>query len=183
MELKKDLSNEDISLFDAIVQKTKELNNELRSLFISKDLVIIGEEFIVKLQELERNFIEIYNSVVDSLSVENQSRGLYIHGPSGWGKSYNIYYLAALLRINNDETRVTYINSCEEWYDNHMNSKYLYLLKELICTFSNDEVSPLTLADWAMFVIKGFTESLDEKLNKLTTDQSKWVEMFKLSEN
>ncbi|KAF0525127.1 hypothetical protein F8M41_014762 [Gigaspora margarita] len=192
------------SFFDSIVQKTKEINSELKSLLMSKDLVNIKDSFIVKLKKLElinlpvlsenkiqdplkinedgrisficrRNCIEIFDTVVKSVSEENRSRGLCIRGHSGVGKSYSIYYLASMLRIN-DKIRITYI---EEWYNDHINNKYLYLLKELMCTFSNDVMSPLTLADWAIFVMKGLTRYLDEKLDELT-GHSKWVEVFRL---
>ncbi|CAG8575489.1 21430_t:CDS:2, partial [Gigaspora margarita] len=195
------------SFFDSIVQKTKEINSELKSLLMSKDLVNIKDSFIVKLKKLElinlpvlsenkiqdplkinedgrisficrRNCIEIFDTVVKSVSEENRSRGLCIRGHSGVGKSYSIYYLASRLRIN-DKIRITYINSCEEWYNDHINNKYLFQLKELMCTFSNDVMSPLTLADWAIFVMKGLTRYLDEKLDELT-GHSKWVEVFRL---
>ncbi|CAG8822796.1 34920_t:CDS:2, partial [Gigaspora margarita] len=44
----------------------------------------------------------------------------------------------------------------------------------------NDVLSPLTLADWAIFVMEGLPGDLDEKLDELT-GYSKWVEKFRLN--
>ncbi|KAF0377024.1 hypothetical protein F8M41_012648 [Gigaspora margarita] len=49
-----------------------------------------------------------------------------------------------------------------------------------MCTFSNDVLSPLTLADWAIFVMEGLPGDLDEKLDELT-GYSKWIEKFRLN--
>ncbi|CAG8518080.1 25064_t:CDS:2 [Gigaspora margarita] len=190
---------------DNIIQKTKNDNDELKKLLISKELIDVKEEElkvnyknseIINLPQLSgnkfqdrihiregklpficrRNCVEIFRKVIDSIDEQNESRGLYIFGPSGLGKSYSIYYLVAQLRLHNN-LRVTYINSCEEWWGSHENVPYEFLLNELICTFSNDELSPLTVADWIEFVIDGLTERLSNKFDKLTED-SEWVEEF-----
>ncbi|CAG8787851.1 5620_t:CDS:2, partial [Dentiscutata erythropus] len=193
---------------DNIIKKTKNDNDELKKLLISKELIDIKEEEltvnyknseIINLPQLSenkvqnrihiregklpficrRNCVEIFRKVVDSIEEQNVSRGLYIFGPSGLGKSYSIYYLVAQLRLHNN-LRVTYINSCEEWWKSHDHVPYEFLLNELICTFSNDELSPLTVADWIEFVIRGLTKRLSDKLDKLT-EHSKWVEAFMMS--
>ncbi|KAF0528499.1 hypothetical protein F8M41_013123 [Gigaspora margarita] len=190
---------------DNIIQKTKNDNDELKKLLISKELIDVKEEEltvnyknseIINLPRLSvnkfqnrihiregklpficrRNCVEIFRKVIDSIKEHNKSRGLYIFGPSGLGKSYSIYYLVAQLRLHNN-LRVTYINGCEEWWGSHENVPYEFLLNELICTFSNDELSPLTVADWIEFVIYGLTERLSNKFYKLTED-SEWVEEF-----
>ncbi|CAG8661397.1 23360_t:CDS:1 [Dentiscutata erythropus] len=189
---------------DNIIQKTKNDNDELKKLLISKELIDVKEELTVNYKNSEiinlprlsenkfqnrihiregklpficrRNCVEIFRKVIDSIEEQNESRGLYIFGPSGLGKSYSIYYLVAQLRLHNN-LRVTYINSCEEWWRSHETEPYEFLLNELICTFSNDELSPLTVADWIEFVIKGLTKRLSNKFDKLT-EHSKWVEAF-----
>ncbi|RIB24536.1 hypothetical protein C2G38_2139225 [Gigaspora rosea] len=178
-----------------MIQKTKNDNAELKELLMNKELIEVKEEDIIvkKYQNPEiinlpllsenkfqnrihirggklpfiyrRSCHEILSKVRDSIGEKNESRGLYIFGPSGLGKSYSIYYLVAQLRLYNNLIRITYINSCEEWWRSHSVHPYELLLNELIYTFSNDELSPLTVADWIEFVNDGLTESLRNKLD------------------
>ncbi|CAG8816402.1 17196_t:CDS:1, partial [Gigaspora rosea] len=192
-----------------MIQKTKNDNAELKELLMEKELIEVKEKSIIvkKYQNPEiinlpllsknkfqdrihirgeklpfiyrRSCNEILSKALDSIGEKNESRGLYIFGPSGLGKSYSIYYLVAQLRLYNNLIRVTYINSCEEWWSSHVDEPYKFLLNELIYTFSNDELSPLTVADWVEFVTKGLTERFLDKLEKLTEHHSDWVEDFK----
>ncbi|KAF0537247.1 hypothetical protein F8M41_008559 [Gigaspora margarita] len=181
---------------DDMIQKTNNDNDELKKLLISKELIDVREEQIIfkkyknseiinlprlsenKLQNrmhirkgklpfiYRRNCNEIFCKVLGSIEEQNASRGLYIFGPSGLGKSYSIYYLVAQFRLYNN-LRVTYINSCEEWWRSHEDEPYEFLLNELICTFSNDELSPLNVADWIEFVNDGLTKRLSNKFDEL----------------
>jgi Zn-finger protein len=80
------------------------------------------------------------------------------------GKSYSLYYLVSELRLQPDY-RVTYINSCEEWWISHQIEPYQYIINELLCTFNKDVLSPLTITDWAELVMYGLTTNIREKLN------------------
>ncbi|RIA87884.1 hypothetical protein C1645_695657, partial [Glomus cerebriforme] len=105
---------------------------------------------------------QIYKSLIKALNEENTSRGLYIRGPSGLGKSYSLYYLVSELRLQ-PGYKVTYIDSCEEWWKSHQLEPYQYILNELLCTFNKDVLSPLTVTDWAEFVMHGPTTNIREK--------------------
>ncbi|KAJ3340403.1 hypothetical protein HDU83_007091 [Entophlyctis luteolus] len=55
--------------------------------------------------------------------------GLYLRGPTGVGKSYLLYVLAAELRFLRKTHRVTYINDCQAWRVD----KFGFILRELWC--------------------------------------------------
>ncbi|RIB04940.1 hypothetical protein C2G38_1987717 [Gigaspora rosea] len=195
-----------------MIKRTKNDYDELKELLISKVLIGIKEgslivnykNSVINLPQLSgnkfqnririkdgilpficrRNCVDMFYKVKNSIEDPNESRGLYIFGPSGLGKSYSIYYLVAQLRLYNN-LRVTYINSCEEWWSSHENVPYEFLLNELICTFSNDKLSPLTVADWIEFVIKGLKKGEEcfktfiEELRKYVLEKEYlWIWVF-----
>ncbi|CAG8714194.1 16287_t:CDS:2, partial [Cetraspora pellucida] len=192
---------------EELVSQTKKNNDELRELLSGYNLInsvdvsiMFEKPVLINIPELgekkfqnrfnfkegkipficRRNCTDLFNKVMNSLDESNNSRGLYIYGPSGLGKSYSIYYLATQLRLFDNDYRVTYINSCDEWYLSHRNEPYEYLLKELIRTFSDDELSPFTLTDWIEFVMKGITKRLNKKLDELknNTDFAETIMAF-----
>ncbi|CAI2198239.1 13293_t:CDS:2, partial [Funneliformis geosporum] len=108
-----------------------------------------------KISVINRKYHEqIWNAFRQAVDKVNASRGLYIHGPSGLGKSYSLYYVVSQLRLKSDECRVTYINSCDVWWNTHQTEPYEYLLKELICTFNKDELPTKSIVEWVEFVMK-----------------------------
>lgn len=163
--------------FVALVQQAKETDRKI--LEIMKDyhnvvyLPSLGPNKIQdcfhfvdgKLPLIRRNHHDqIFNAIIKAFKEENSSRGLHIYGPSGLGKSYSLYYAVSELRLQS-HYRVTYINSCEEWWSSHQIEPYQYLLNELLCTFNNDELKPLTITDWAELVMYGLTNNIHSKLS------------------
>ncbi|RIA83457.1 hypothetical protein C1645_833697 [Glomus cerebriforme] len=162
--------------FTTLVQKSRETDDKLLDVMKEYPYVNLPKLGSNKLQDrlhfsngilpliCRSHHNEISNAVINALSEENNSRGLYICGPSGFGMSYSLYYLVCELRLQPDY-RVTYINSCEEWWTSHQLEKYQYLLNELLCTFNKDVLSPLAITDWAEVIMNGFTENIHEKLD------------------
>jgi len=169
--------------FSSLVKQERNIDEELRNLADSLEnlsvttieLPILGlnklqDRFHVqnkKVPVITRNYHKkIMDALNNAYEQKNASRGLYIHGPSGLGKSYALYHVVSILRLQSDKCRVTYINSCEEWWKSHQDEPYKYMLNVLISTFNNDSLKPLTIADWAEFVMMGPTADIIDKLNE-----------------
>ncbi|GES95375.1 hypothetical protein GLOIN_2v1782051 [Rhizophagus clarus] len=184
--------------FVAIVQQAKETDKKLLEVMTNHhDVVYLPSLSPNKFQDcfhfmdgelplLRRNHHDqIYNAIMKALNEENSSRGLHIYGPSGLGKSYSLYYLVSELRLQS-YYRVTYINSCEEWWSSHQIEPYQYLLNELLCTFNKDELTPLTITDWAELVMYGLTNNIQKKLSEVNllynAKVSRIIEYLKQSE-
>jgi hypothetical protein len=170
--------------FTALVQRSIETDNKLIDISIKQHPVVnlpklgpnkLQDRFHFSNEKLsfirhKNHHNKITKAFIKMAKEESSSKCLYIRGPSGLGKSYSLYYLVSELRIQPDY-RVTYINSCEEWWISHQIEPYQYLINELLYTFNKDVLSPLTITDWAELVMYGLTTNIREKLNASDKDQ------------
>ncbi|GBB85238.1 hypothetical protein RclHR1_01180015 [Rhizophagus clarus] len=179
-----------LETFKAIVQQATETDKKIISVINQHPVVYLPKLGPNKLQDRFKfsneklSFIrrknhhrQITKTFIEMTRAEKNSKCLYIRGPSGLGKSYSLYYLVSELRLQPDY-RVTYINSCEEWWISHQIEPYQYLINELLCTFHKDVLSPLTITDWAELVMYGLTTNIRENLNAVNENQHN----FKLNE-
>jgi hypothetical protein len=77
------------------------------------------------------------------ITKESRSRGMFLLGPAGIGKSHLLYILAYELLCNRAAYRVTYVNDCHDW--SIVNS---HIFVELAMTFFDNEmiISEIELA-------------------------------------
>ncbi|CAB4390510.1 unnamed protein product [Rhizophagus irregularis] len=175
--------NSQLETFTTIIQQSIEIDNNLIDIIKQHPVVNLPKLGQNKLQDRfhfsnetlsfirhKNHHNQITKAFINMAKEESSSKCLYIRGSSGLGKSHSLYYLVSELRIQPDY-RVTYINSCEEWWISHQIEPYQYLINELLCTFNKDLLSPLTITDWAELVIYGLTTNIREKLNTADKDQ------------
>ncbi|KAJ3312045.1 hypothetical protein HDV04_003432 [Boothiomyces sp. JEL0838] len=70
--------------------------------------------------------------------------GTLFRGPTGVGKSYLLYLLAAEHRLYRQTYRVTYVNDCAAW----KKEVYGYILRELVVTFYDDIIEQRSIVEW-----------------------------------
>ncbi|RIB09404.1 hypothetical protein C2G38_2209022 [Gigaspora rosea] len=127
-----------------MIQKTKNDYDELKELLVSKELIDIKKGGPI---------VNYKNSVINLPQLSENKFQNCIHIREG---NYLLFVeeIALICFIKlwiQSENKI----NLEEWWSSHENEPYEFLLNELICTFSNDKLSPLTVADWIEFVIKG----------------------------
>ncbi|CAG8439171.1 12765_t:CDS:2 [Cetraspora pellucida] len=172
--------------FNEFVKEIKSKNNELRDLFIRNNLINTKGEFtfqkpkLVNLSRLSdnnfqdrfninkdklpficrKNCIEIFDRVMDSIDEKTGPKGLYIHSPSGSGKSYSLYYLVAQLHLI-DNYRITYINSCDD-----QESEIAYQHEKFRATLTNMRKSNLNKCIATMILEANKTSNVNYGLNR-----------------
>ncbi|CAG8695469.1 13241_t:CDS:2, partial [Funneliformis mosseae] len=138
-KLKISAKSERVFSFEELVQQAADIDNELHKLSDSLD-----EDSVITKARTQQT----------SRAFSSESKRLYIHGPSGLGNSYTLYYIVSQLRLQPEVCRVTYINSCDVWWNTYQEDPYEYLLNELICTFNMDKLPTKTIVEWANFVMQ-----------------------------
>ena len=70
-----------------------------------------------------------------------KSKGMYIHGLRGIGKSYSLAYLVHHLREQPDKYRVTYVHDCDLWVKDRGDA-WRFIFEEILFTFALDTFPP-----------------------------------------